>query len=210
VQMSHKTQAAIQFLAPTAMIYFAVAVFLIDDRWPSWAVVKENSLAFVGIGLAAMLVQDLIPKAAKEVLVFWRLHERLPGHRAFSEIAFQGSNIDRNEIPDFESLRDSESEKQQIEFYKMYRNVGNDSAVSHISQRYIAWRDTTVLLFLLSLITVPVVYTIDQSKIVHVGLTLSAVSLACAILTAIAAQNSAVALVIQVLSLRTKQESING
>ena len=92
MQISHKTQAALQFIAPTAMIYMAFGAFLLNGHWPGWAEIKENSLAFAIIGIAAMLVQDLIPKPFKEFLVFWRKSERLPGHRAFSDIAFKATS----------------------------------------------------------------------------------------------------------------------
>lgn len=210
MQISHKTQAALQFIVPTAMIYMAFGAFLLNGHWPGWAEIKENSLAFAIIGIAAMLVQDLIPKPFKEFLVFWRKSERLPGHRAFSDIAFNSPNVDSALIADIERLRNCNAEEQQRAFYQRYNAVRDHSSVSHLSQRYIAWRDTSALLFLLSCVSLPVLASIDHSRAFSVGLILTATSAVFYLFTAFAAQNSAKSLTIQVLSLRTPEETANG
>ena len=210
MKISHKTQAALQFLVPVAVIYLAFGVFLLSGHWPSWALLKENSSTLVTTGLAAMLIQDLVPKQLKEVLVFWRRHERLPGHRAFSEIAFSSPNIDTDSIVDIELLRSLDAEKQQWEFYKHYSAVRENPAVSHLSQRYIAWRDTAALLFLLCCVSIPLIATIDESKALSAGLILSGISAFFFLLTVLAARNSAYSLVIQVLSLPISQEATSA
>jgi hypothetical protein len=210
VQISHKTQAALQFLAPTAVIYVAFGAFLLNGHWPGWAEFKENSLAFAIVGIAAMLVQDLIPKPFKEFLVFWRRSERLPGHRAFSSIAIDNPNIDHSSISDIERLKNCTAEEQQRAFYQRYNSIREHPSVSHVSQRYIAWRDTSTLLFLLCCVSFPVIATFKHDRVLPVGLILCGVSAFFFLLTVFAARNSAKSLTIQVLSLQTPKETING
>lgn len=210
MQISHKTQAALQFLVPTAVIYVAFGAFLLNGHWPGWAEFKDSSLAFALTGVAAMLVQDLVPKPLKEFLVFWRVKERLPGHRAFSQTAFNHAAIDVTSISDIENLKSCSAEEQQIAFYKIYDSVRDHSSVSHLSQRYVAWRDTTALLFLLFCLSFPVLATFNHPQSLKVGLILTGISAICMILTALAARNSANSLTIQVLSIPSPMEAPNG
>lgn len=209
VHISHKTQAALQFLLPTTVIYIAFGAFLINGNWPGWADLKENSPAFAITGIVAMLVQDLIPKPFKEFLVFWRKTDRLPGHRAFSEIVFDNPNIDVASVSNIERLKNCNAQEQQREFYQRYNRVRDHPSVSHLSQRYIAWRDTSALLFMLFCISIPVIAAIDRSRVFSVGVILCSMSALFCVLTGLAARNSATTLTVRVLSLEPSKENSN-
>jgi hypothetical protein len=210
MNISHKTQAVIQFIIPTAIIYTLFGVYLINKNFPSWIQFKDNSIAFAIVCLASMLFQDLIPKSLKEILVFWKFSDRLPGHHAFSEIAANDSEIDEKNINDFEELRLSDGRTQQITFYRLYDQLRDISSVSHYSQRYIGWRDLTSFLAVLSLISLPVALTFNQPTAMTAGLTLTATTSILYLMTSFAARGSATALTKLVLQLHSNRNATNG
>ena len=201
--ISHKTQAVLQFLVPSALLYIGVAAFLINEKWPSWVDLKENSLGFALVGLAAMLVQDLLPKPLKEFLVFWKISDRLPGHRAFSEVVRNDAGIEESKIANFQELSNSGGHTQQTAFYGLYDEIRDHPSVSHHSQRYIAWRDLTSFVALLSVVSLPVAATFDHPRAVTVGLILMGATLVIYVTTSLAARTSAMSLTKQVLLLHS-------
>jgi hypothetical protein len=201
--VSHKTQAVLQFLVPSALLYIGVAAFLINQKWPSWVDLQENSLGFALVGLAAMLVQDLFPKPLKEFLVFWKISNRLPGYRAFSEVAQSDAGIEESKIANFQELSASGGHTQQTAFYCLYDGFRNHPSVSHHSQRYIAWRDLTSFLALLSVVSLPVAGTFDHPRAIVAGLVLTGSSLLILLMTSLAARNAAMSLTKQVLILHS-------
>lgn len=210
MEISHKTQAALQFLAPSAILYTLFGAYLWNGSWPTLSVMQEKSASFAFMGIAAMLVQDLIPKPIKECLVFWRLKDRMPGHRAFNRKALFNPQIDAQRIPNIGELTGAPADLQQREFYKLYKSVAEVRSVAHFSQRYIAWRDLSALLVILGIVSIPVLYTFDSSRSLPVGLVLSGSAFIVYLLTAFAARNVANGLVVHVLSLIGQRDKENG
>lgn len=208
MEISYKTQAAIQFLAPTAILYTLYGAYLINQDWPSLSLIEKNSAGLAVMAIAAMLAQDLVPKPIKEWIVFWRIKERLPGHRAFTSRFMKNPEIDKDHIDNFEELSIASAETQQRHFLRLYKKVSEKKSITHYSQRYIAWRDLSSLLLILIFVTIPVLSSFESNRAVEAGVTLTGTALAALCLTIIAARNSANALVTQVLmNQRQEQES---
>ena len=210
MEISHKTQAALQFLVPSAILYTLFGAYLLNGGWPTLSVIEEKSASFAFMGIAAMLVQDLIPKSIKECLVFWRFHERMPGYRAFSSKSLSNPQIDAKHIPNIADLSNASADIQQREFYKLYKSVADVRAVAHFSQRYIAWRDLSALLVILGIVSIPVLLTFDTNRALPVGLILSGAAFVSYLMTSFAARNVANGLVIQVLSIIGQGGKENG
>lgn len=201
MEISHKTQAAIQFLAPSAIIYVLFGAYLLNNGWPSLSLIEKNSASVAVVGIAAMLAQDLVPKPVKEALVFWRAKNRLPGHKAFTPKFMRDPRIDIENIPNLENLSVASGNVQQREFYRLYKSVADVRSVAHYSQRYIAWRDLSALLMILGFVSVPVLYSVNSERGLIAGITLAATALLSFLFTSFAARNTANELVIQVLLL---------
>lgn len=207
MNISHKTQAVIQYIVPTAIVYLGAGAYALNGSWPSWADFRDNSPAFALISLAGMLVQDIIPKPIKEGLVFWRFADRLPGHRAFSVIGPNDPSINCAKIPNMESLKISPGAIQQQEFYKIYQSFSDSPSVSHYSQRYIAWRDLSAFLFFLAIATIPSISSMDRANSVEVSFMMSFFATSAYIASAFAAKSSAISLVRQVMLLEATKGS---
>lgn len=210
MQISHKTQAAIQFLAPAAVVYALLGLYLLRGTLPSLTALGDKSLVLVFVGLAAMFVQDIVPKPIKEFLVFWRRTDRMPGHRAFSSKTLSHPQIQSQNISNIAALAKLAPTQQQNAFYQMYDRLSKEDSIQHLSQRYIAWRDLAALMALLAIVSLPVLSTFSMKGASAVGLILAGTSGLACMACAFAARNVANGLVIQVLSLTSLRETANG
>lgn len=107
------------------------------DIFEDWG--KLLALGFLAVAIG--LLQDLVPKPAKEWLVFWKCKNRLPGYRAFSKDRKFSSIISRQEVVDI-SARESLGERYQDRlFYQLYDKFREKGNVQHYSFRYLQWRE---------------------------------------------------------------------
>jgi hypothetical protein len=105
------------------------------------------------LALICALAQDILPRSFKEFVVFWRVHDRLPGSRAFTQ--HRGDRFDLSRISNFAALAQLRGEEQQRVFYRIYNEHRDHPTVQQANFRYCAWRDTASLYAILAIITVP-------------------------------------------------------
>jgi hypothetical protein len=206
VAISHKAKVVVQYLVPAATIYLAVGAYIIMGT--SATVDLKGQLGSLAIAtLVGTLAQDLIPKPLKETWVFLKVRHRLPGFRAFADACKRPDQIDTSKIADYHALVDAQPDLQQRSFYKLYKKHASLSNVEHYSFRYLAWRDTSSMMLLLAVVTIP---TWMLSAFVNVpfrsALWLAALALGASVIMAAAARQMARELVIQVLSSETLGE----
>jgi hypothetical protein len=101
-------------------------------------------------GLALLVFQDLVPRSLKEVLIFWRLRERLPGYRAFSVIAVKDMRVDREDLAILLPSRQMLPAEQNALWYRWLKSVESDPAIADNHHRLLALRESAVLLLLLA------------------------------------------------------------
>lgn len=196
--ISHKSQIVIQTLAPFTLAFAAGTMYLsgipISDFAESWEKLAAVGLLAIGLGLA----QDLIPKPAKEALVFFRMRNRLPGHRAFSKGRRFSSIIDREEVLDID-IRENLGEKYQDRlFYQLYEKYRENSNVSHYSFRYLQWRELASLSLICGILGFSIVGVIQGIFSIQAFICLFS-SLSIFICCIFAARNSAMMLIDYVL-----------
>lgn len=206
MQMSHKGQVVIQFLVPVSVGYLALAFLLVRGSAPSITAVWDNAGALALLTVAAMLVQDLIPKPLKEFLVFFRAHDRLPGHRAFSELAIADPRIDPSNIENFDQLSALTPSAQNKTWYINYLKFADQEGIRHYSIRYIGWRDTAIFSAVLATVTFPAIATIQFDRTIGIASALTAASFVLYALSVAAARAAARELLISVL-VRMETES---
>lgn len=162
--VSQKSQVVVQFLVPVAVGYLLAGVFLLNGALPTTGQIWDHAAAAGIVAVAATLVQDLVPKPAKEALIFWRLRDRLPGHRCFSGRSLSDRRISRDKIPDVAELSALPPADQNNAWYAQYQKVSERPAVSHYSFRYLAWRDTATLLAILTAISFPLMLSFGRAE----------------------------------------------
>jgi hypothetical protein len=200
VELPQKAQIVGQYILPAAVGYIILGVFLGTGALPTSEGILQKIGGLAAMTLLATLAQDLLPKPLKEAFVFTRLIHRLPGHRAFTRAFEAEDRYDVNRIPGYRSLKSLAPKHQQREFYRIYRKHSDDVRVKHYSHRYLAWRDTSAALLLLSIVTIPVLDWIYGAMPPEQGYKLAGLTLLGALLCAMAARLSANELVRQVLT----------
>ena len=89
-----KTGINTKYLAPIVVAYAAAAGLLGIDRVAQVQTLLQHA-GFAGVaGIVMLVLQELFPRSVKEVLVFWRLRDRVPGCRAFTGIAPKDPRVD--------------------------------------------------------------------------------------------------------------------
>ncbi|HEX5259618.1 MAG TPA: hypothetical protein VFW35_12685 [Sphingomicrobium sp.] len=149
-------------------------------------------------GIALIIFQELIPRAVKETLIFWRLRDRAPGHRAFSKIAKRDPRVDPTELAVLLPTHPMSGAEQNSLWYRWLKSVESDPAIADNHHRLLALRESSVLLVLLgvtSLVGGPFLFG-SLRKV----LLLAVPCFGFYVLTAIAARNAANRLVGNVIA----------
>jgi hypothetical protein len=109
-----------------------------------------RGLLFAAVGpLVAVFLNDLLPSNAKASIVFWRIKDALPGHRAFSEHAEADPRIDiaalKKRVGEFpQNPRD-----QNSCWYKLFQKYQSNVIVSDSHKRFLLFRDSSSLTLLI-------------------------------------------------------------
>lgn len=140
-------------------VVVADAVALAAFAYP-WTMDQAPPLAALAprIGGAAiapvmvLLLTSLLPSDVKATLVFWRVSDALPGHRAFSYYAPKDPRIDlerlRAVVGDFpKSPRD-----QNTLWYRLFKSTDGEPAVAQAHRHFLLFRDLASLSLLLGVL----------------------------------------------------------
>lgn len=202
--ISHKARVVAQYLVPIAILYTAAGFFLFKGKVPTLSAMLPYMGGMAGLVVMMTLAQDLVPKSFKESIIFWRISNRLPGHRAFTRRFTDESRYDHKKISNWDDLERMSPPIQQQTFYKLYRRHEKDIRVSHNSFRYLAWRDSASSLILLAFVTVPALGSFSSYETTGPASRLALFALFASIVCAIAARQAADELVYQVLASETQ------
>lgn len=103
---------------------------------------------FISLTAAILIIglEGIFKNGIKEFLVFWRLKDRLPGHRAFTQIGPRDPRIDMarverllpHEIP-------SDPKTQSREWFRLYRLFQDELQVFHSHKAFLLTRDLASL-----------------------------------------------------------------
>jgi hypothetical protein len=116
---------------------------------------KAGVLGTINAGavLVVRTLSDAISRAAKEVLVFWRWTERLPGYRAFSEFAKTDPRVDLKVLKKKFGKIPSQPKEQNATWYKLFKKHEGKVSVLEANRSYLLYRDLTAITILSILIS---------------------------------------------------------
>lgn len=187
-----------KYLLPIVAFYAAGATVLGLDR----AALLQSALQHLGIaglaGVALLIFQDLVPRPLKEVLVFWRFRDRVPGYRAFSKIAPADPRVDPTELAVLLPEQELTGAEQNALWYRWLKSVDADPGIADNHHRFLALRDCAVLLLLLALVSLvgsPFIFGSLRKTALLAGTCFGSY-----LVTALAARNSAARLVGNVIA----------
>lgn len=182
-----------KYLVPIVVAYAAGAGLLGIDQVTQMKTLLQHA-GFAGVaGVIMISLQELFPRSVKEVLVFWRLRDRLPGCRAFTEIAPKDARIDPTNLAVLLPTAPMSPTEQNALWYKWLQSNESDPAIADNHRRFLILRDSAVLLALLALVT-PVLLTLTPDNF-NRTLMLAVGCLVAYVAVAQSARNAAVRLV---------------
>jgi hypothetical protein len=168
----------------------------VDDFAKQW-----RNLLPAGISVAfAGVVNGLLSADTKARLVFWRWSNPLPGSFAFTCYALRDPRIDMAALRKAVGHWPSEPREQNAVWYRLYKSVENEPAVTDAHRHFLLTRDYTAIAFLVLVVASPLGLWLLSSNITaaaYIGVLLLQYLLARQ-----AASNYGVRLVTSVLALK--------
>lgn len=145
--------------APYVWVYilFCLALYSIFLVFPSgnydalrstYLRYEKDALLAVLMPIITLVLTGLVDSATKARLVFWRWHDTLPGHRAFTILAPNDPRIDLDQLTNkLVSLPDSPRD-QNTKWYSLYREYSEAPIVKEAHQAFLLARDLCAIAFL--------------------------------------------------------------
>lgn len=196
-------------------VVLADAVAIIAFAYP--ATLTEATVSFNAIlrmlaaslaPVVVLLLTSLLTSDAKATLVFWRVRDALPGHRAFSLHAQRDSRIDLDTLEKNVGKFPESPRDQNSTWYRLYKKVESDISVTLAHRNYLLFRDIAGVSLVLLPVAVVTLYSIGAR-----GASLwfaAALFGGQYVATAIAAGNHGVRLVTNVLALHSSKRRSQG
>ena len=204
--MTLKAKTALTYILPLLIAYGGLIACLSIDGRSAWFGIVLRALPASVLPMICSLLQDLVPKPIKELLVFFRLRHRLPGHRAYTRVCTADPRISSQFLAGMRKETRSQPERQNVKWYDQYCAVSTEPSVMHENFRYLAWRDLTSVLVILGL-TSPLLTTMGILPLSRVAW-VTAGCLVGALLTGTAARHAATSLVRNVVSLSAVKKAV--
>ncbi|RAQ10237.1 hypothetical protein DPR02_15520 [Burkholderia cepacia] len=132
-----------------AVVLLFVAPGLIDAS--TLAIFRAGSTT--ALPVLVLLLTGLLSHEAKARLVYWRFTNPLPGSQAFTKHAPADARIDMKALAKNVGAFPTDPGEQNAKWYKLYRQVGDDPAVSEAHKLYLMYRDMAAM----SLLLIPLV-----------------------------------------------------
>lgn len=149
-----------------------------------------------------LLLIRLVPTELKEVLVFWRLKDRLPGHRAFTVFAKKDARVSTEKLKQRHGSLPTDGDNQNELWYSIYRKHSEADEVRDAHKSYLLYRELTYINLAIGLLLVlpsMLISLLDfKLSFILIG-TIALVSLALSL----NAQNSAKRMVQNVLAIES-------
>jgi hypothetical protein len=103
------------------------------------------------IPVVVLLITLVLPQPLKAALVYWRIKNVLPGHRAFSKYALSDNRIDMAALQANVGRTLPTNPQQQYELWdRLYRRVRKEDAAAEPNRRYLLYRDMATISVLMA------------------------------------------------------------
>jgi hypothetical protein len=189
--------------AADAVTLAAVAFPSLTDAAVSWIASARAASASLA-PFIVLLLTSLLPSEAKAALVFWRVRDVLPGHRAFSKHAPADPRIDLEKLRAAVGPFPVEPRDQNSAWYRLFKSVETNPIVAEAHRYFLLFRDVAAMSIVLAVIVPLALWLLGAgAKAVWISLGFFAVQYLGA---AIAARHHGVRLVCDVLAVHATAE----
>lgn len=104
----------------------------------------KDGVFFIILPLLIIVAQDFLSSKNKEILVFWKIDNRLPGCQAFSKYIKEDNRIDRENLIQKYGKFPRNEDKQNRLWYKIYKGI-KDKSIDKTHKDYLLLREFTVM-----------------------------------------------------------------
>lgn len=112
------------------------------------AAARMSVTGFLPIVIA--FLSSLLSPGMKDILVYWRIKDVMPGHRAFSHHAPDDPRIDMARLKKHAGPFPSKPREQNACWYNLYKLVATEPAVNESQRLFLRFRDLAAISLLLT------------------------------------------------------------
>ncbi len=118
-----------------------------EQMWES--VTVEKGLAATVVTFLTIILTGIIPSGVKEMLVFWRIKDVLPGHRAFTELAPKEPRVDLRRIKRKHGVLPDDPMEQNRLWYRIYKANEPKVTIRDSQKMFLLTRDLATITFII-------------------------------------------------------------
>lgn len=151
-------------VAGDALALAAIAFPSMLDQAASW--LGSGRIAGASIApLVVLLLNSLLPSSIKEILVFWRVRDVLPGNRAFSVHAPGDPRIDLERLRAAAGDFPTDPRDQNALWYRLFKKVNGDPIVAEAHRYFLLFRDLAALSIVLAVVAPTALYAVGAASV---------------------------------------------
>lgn len=143
--------------------------FLRDVEISNDALVFQNPLIAIGIHLSILILCFVIPVDIKNVIIFWRFKNSLPGCRVFTELICKDHRIDIKELETRYGKLPTDPREQNALWYRIYKDKQNEKIILSSHGKWLLFRECAIIALIFMLLLSPVSFfiTVDKSSAIY-------------------------------------------
>ena len=112
---------------------------------------KKNGIVVTMMPVLILVVSGLVSSHVKACLVFWRVKDPLPGHRAFTKLAPRDARIDMRDLRSKLGTVPRSSKEQNTCWYKIYKRFEALPLVENPHRSFLLARDLAAISIIFSI-----------------------------------------------------------
>lgn len=139
--------------------------FLREVKITNDALIFKNPLIAVGIHLSILILCFIIPGDIKNVIIFWRLENPLPGCRVFTELVCKDHRIDIKELENKYGKLPTNPREQNALWYKIYKEKQDEKIILSSHGKWLLFREIISIALMLVLLLPLISWFIGFNKV---------------------------------------------
>ncbi len=159
-------------------IIFNIAIFLtiyntgtisIENIKLYFAELKvKDGILFTMLSLIIIVAGGMFSNKTKEIIVFWKLKDRLPGCEVFSKYIYNDSRIDIKKLKKKIGKFPTNPEKQNSKWYEIFKSF-QDNTIDKIHQDSLLCRELSAMTLLMLMFVIPIYFKYNLIAFYYLG-----------------------------------------
>ena len=117
----------------------------------------EDGIFFTLLSLVIIIASGIFSNRTKEIIVFWKLNDRLPGCEAFSRYIYEDDRINIKNLKTKIGKLPNNPKKQNSKWYELFKSIEYQS-INKTHKDSLLCRELSVMTILMFLLIIPILY----------------------------------------------------